>query len=148
MWYRVKTGMFAWLIFRITGLALVFYLIMHIHVVSSLANPAAFDKTMNFLGSPLFRILELGLLAAVLIHAMNGVRILIVDFGKGALYQAKLFWILFAVGIVLFIAGSYPMISHALHAKDTAGINLQQSEEGAGCIVSNQSNSEEANDER
>ena len=116
MWYRVKTGMFAWIIFRITGLALVVYLFMHIHVIGNLYNPAKFDQTMSFLGSPLFRILELGLLAAIIIHAMNGVRIFIVDFGKGALVQAKLFWILFLVGVILFVAGSYPMIQHALHS--------------------------------
>ncbi len=116
MWYRIKTGMLAWIIFRLTGLALVVYLFMHIHVISNLSDPSKFDQTMEFLGSPLFRFLEIGLLAAIIVHALNGIRILIVDFGKGALVQAKLFWILFVIGLVLLLAGSYPMISHIWHS--------------------------------
>ncbi len=118
MYYKLKTGMFAWIIFRVTGLALAFYLIMHIHVISSLQDPDKFNSIMNFLGSWQLRLVEIILFASIIIHALNGIRILIVDFGNGALYQAKLFWILLATGILLFILGSYPMISHALHSRE------------------------------
>jgi len=117
MIYRVKTGMFAWLMFRITGLTLIVYLGLHLTVVSSLQNPATFDKTMGWLGSWQFRLLEIGLFVAVLYHALNGIRILLVDFGRGALAQAKIFWILAVIGFVLLVAGGYPMLSHALHWK-------------------------------
>ncbi|MCF7810964.1 succinate dehydrogenase, cytochrome b556 subunit [bacterium] len=118
MRYKVKTGMFAWLIFRISGLLLVLYLIIHINVIGNLSDPAQFDTTMTTLGSWQFRILEIGLLAVIIVHAMNGIRIFIVDFANGSLYQKKLFWTLFAVGAILFLAGTYPMLSHTLHAKD------------------------------
>lgn len=122
MRYRIKTGMLAWLLFRITGLALVLYLVMHIHVISSLHDPDKFDKTMAFLGSWQFRILEIGLLAAILVHSMNGVRIFLIDFWNGSLYQAKLFWILLAIGFILLVAGGYPIFSHAIHARKTAKV--------------------------
>lgn len=123
--------MFAWLLFRITGLALVLYLVMHIHVIGSLHDPETFDKTMAFLGSWQFRILEIGLLAAILVHAMNGIRVFIVDFCKGSLYHARLFWILFVVGLFLLGAGAYPMFTHALHARktaDTTQLNIKVSD--------------------
>ena len=118
MWYRVKTGMFAWILFRVTGIALVVYLAMHLTVISNLHNPGKFNETMAFLGSWQFRLLEIGLLAVIIYHALNGVRILFVDFGKGSLYQAKLFWILAVIGLVLFIVGAYPIFNHAMYWKD------------------------------
>lgn len=118
MWYRPKTGMIAWILFRASGIALVVYLAMHITVISNLHDPAKFDQAMNFLGSWQFRLLEIGLLGVVIYHALNGVRILIVDFYNGALYQAKLFWTLAAIGLVLFAAGAYPIFTHAMYWKD------------------------------
>jgi len=127
MFYKVKTGMFAWIIFRLTGLALAFYLIMHIHVIANLHDPEKFNTIMNFLGSFQFRIIEIGLLTAIIIHSLNGIRILIIDFGNGALYQAKLFWILFATGFILLVVGSYPLISHALYAKKSQQMQCMES---------------------
>lgn len=121
MIYRFKTGMLAWALFRLTGLALVIYLAMHIIVISNLHDPDKFNKTMEFLGSWQFRVLEIGLFLVVLYHALNGVRIFIIDFFNGSLYQAKLFWSLMGIGIVLFVLGAYPMISHALYWKDHKG---------------------------
>ena len=118
MYYKPKTGMIAWILFRASGLALVVYIAMHIMVISSLHDPDAFDKTMAFLGSWQFRFLEIGLFAVVIYHALNGVRILIIDFANGSLYQAKLFWALAVVGLILFAAGVYPIVSHALYWKD------------------------------
>ncbi len=115
MRYRWKTGMLAWILFRLTGLALVVYLIMHINVISNLHDPARFNEVMDFLGSWQFRMLEIGLFGVVLYHAMNGIRIFIIDFFDGALYQAKLFWSLMGVAVLLFIAGAYPIFSHALY---------------------------------
>ncbi len=121
MQYRWKTGMFAWILFRLSGLALVVYLVMHINVISNLHDPTKFNQTMAFLGSWQFRMLEIGLFGVVLYHSLNGIRIFIVDFFNGALYQAKLFWSLVAVGVVLFIAGSYPILTHALHWLNNPG---------------------------
>jgi succinate dehydrogenase/fumarate reductase cytochrome b subunit len=45
------------------------------------------------------------LLAFLIYHTLNGVRELIVDFGQGALYHKKLFWVMMAIGLALFIAG-------------------------------------------
>jgi len=146
MRYRWKTGMLAWVLFRITGLALVAYIAMHIIVISSLHNQATFDKTMDYLGSWQFRLLEIGLFAVVLYHSLNGVRIFIVDFFNGSRYQARIFWILAAVGVILFAAGAIPMFSHALYWKDnpehhTAAISTRSCSCGEAALTTSNSSS-------
>jgi succinate dehydrogenase / fumarate reductase cytochrome b subunit len=67
---------------------------------------------MTFLGSPLFKLLEVGLWGVILFHAFNGVRIVIVDFFKGALFHKKLFFLLIAIAAILWIIGTYLLLSH------------------------------------
>jgi len=112
MHYKVKTGMFAWILHRATGIGLAIYLPMHIYVTSSLQDPAKFDKTMAFLNQPLFKLVEIALLGAVIFHSLNGIRILIIDWFGGTRQQAKWFYALMAVGVVLFIAGGYAFFQH------------------------------------
>lgn len=114
MRYKVKTGMLAWIFHRISGIALAFYLPLHIYATSSLQDPEQFDKVMAFLNLPIFKLAEIALLGAVIYHSLNGIRILIIDWFGGTRAHAKWFWGLMALGAVLFIAGSYGFISHAL----------------------------------
>ncbi len=113
MHYKWKTGMFAFAFHRITGLALALYLILHITVVSNLYDPEKFDGVMKFLNQPLFKLLEIGLLAAVIYHSLNGVRIFLIDFLGQTRSHAKIFWVLAAVGLILFVLGAYPLFHHA-----------------------------------
>ena len=77
---------------RLAGLALIFYLSLHIWVINSLTyGEKTFNDVMIFLSSPLFKLLEVGLWGVILFHAFNGVRIVIVDFFKGSLAQKKWF---------------------------------------------------------
>ncbi len=113
MRYKWKTGMWAFVLHRVTGLALSVYLIMHLYVVSSLHSADNFDKTMAFLGQPIFRILEIGLLAAVIYHALNGARVFLIDFTNATKKHAVIWWTLAAIGLVIFVFGAYPMLHHA-----------------------------------
>ncbi len=108
MIYRWQTGAIAWVLHRLTGLFLTFYLTLHVWVIHNLTKgPEGFNEVMGFLGSPIFKLGEIGILFAILYHAFNGIRILIIDFGKGARYQKQLFWGLMAVASVIFlVAGS------------------------------------------
>ncbi len=111
--YRKFTGSWAWILHRLSGLALIFYLTLHIWVINTLSQgPEQFNKVMTFLGSPLFKILEIGLWGVILFHAFNGIRVVIVDFMKGSLYHKKLFYFLIAIAFILWIAGSYVIVSH------------------------------------
>lgn len=88
---KLRTGMWAWILHRITGLAIVFYLLMHIGVIST-ALWGGFDHTMAILRHPVFATGELLLVCAVLYHGLNGLRIILFDLGMGIKHQKALFW--------------------------------------------------------
>jgi len=80
------TGMWAWILHRITGLGLVFYILLHTILmgVSLLSGKEGFDATLSVLmGNPVFELLDIMLLGAVLYHGFNGIRILLFDVGIG-----------------------------------------------------------------
>lgn len=111
--YYKFIGSWAWIIHRLSGLALIFYLSLHIWVINSLTmGKEKFESVMTFLSSPLFKLLEVGLWAVILFHAFNGVRIVLVDFSKGSLVHKRLFAVLIAIAFVLWVMGSYMLISH------------------------------------
>ena len=105
------SGMVAWIIQRATGLLLLFYLLLHVHTVSKLSQgPAAFDEAIATFHNPLFKLLEIGLLGTVVLHALNGIRITLVDLGVGVRHQRQLFWaVTIGIGVLIFLAGAIPM---------------------------------------
>jgi len=106
-------GTWAWILHRLSGLALVFYITMHIWIINTLTQgPEKFNAVMVFLNSPFFKYLEVALWGVILFHAFNGVRILLIDFFKGSFRQKKIFIILIAIAFLLWAFGSYIIISH------------------------------------
>ncbi|MDX1438603.1 MAG: succinate dehydrogenase, cytochrome b556 subunit [Rubricoccaceae bacterium] len=113
--YRVRTGMFAWMLHRLTGLALVAYLILHVWGLKSMTDPAAYNYLITKYHGPLFKFGEFLLLGAVIYHALNGLRIVLIDFVGWSPNQKRLFWTLGAVALVLFVVGGYPSIAALVH---------------------------------
>jgi len=60
-WY---TGQVAWVLHRVSGLAIVVYLILHIYSISKLSDPATFNAEMDLYSQPIFKLGEVALLAA------------------------------------------------------------------------------------
>ncbi len=116
--YRWHLGSIAWILHRITGLLLVFYLLLHIWVIHHITSgPEGFNKVMSVVQKPIFLLLEIGLLGTVLYHAFNGVRIMIVEFADNAAGAHKaIFGAVMAIAIFLFLVGGVPMFMHFLHA--------------------------------
>lgn len=100
-------GVWAWFFQRVSGVALVFYIGLHIFVIhfATAGGRIRFDEIMARLESPFFISLDLGLLAVVLYHGLNGLRIVLLDLGVGVKNQAALFWSLGVAGIILFGLG-------------------------------------------
>jgi succinate dehydrogenase / fumarate reductase cytochrome b subunit len=109
-------GKTAFYLQRVTGVLLLGYLLLHIHTVHMISGgPAAFDSAIEMFENPLFRLLEIGLLGIVILHALNGIRIVAIDFGVATRRQKKLFWILAgAFGTAIFIAGALPMFMNSV----------------------------------
>jgi len=112
-YYYKFIGSWAWILHRLAGLALIFYLSIHLWVINALTlGPDKYNDVMTFLASPLFKILEAGLWGVILFHAFNGIRIVMVDFFKGSLFHKKLFVVLIAIAFALWAVGTYLLLSH------------------------------------
>jgi len=109
--YRWRTGMWAYVLQRVSGIALGLYICMHVYVTHLLVRgPGAFDRAMAVLANPFFKLGEVALLAAVLFHGLNGVRLLVVDTGWGVKRHKPLFWGMAAAFVVLLVAGGIPLL--------------------------------------
>ncbi|HEY0738601.1 MAG TPA: succinate dehydrogenase, cytochrome b556 subunit [Herpetosiphonaceae bacterium] len=106
--YRGGVGMLAWLLHRLSGLALSAYLLLHIYDLRAAQRGAqAFDEALAVFQTPFWKVMDLLLLAAVLYHGLNGLRLLAFDAGWGIRNQRQLFWIALVVTIgVLFFSAA------------------------------------------
>ncbi|MBI4200509.1 MAG: succinate dehydrogenase, cytochrome b556 subunit [Chloroflexi bacterium] len=105
---RSGAGWWAWLFQRLTGVALVGYLFLHIGVISTaLAGEGTFDAVLRVLQRPVFVVLDLALLATVLYHTLNGIRVVLLDLGLGIRQQGGLFWGSVALTVVATAAATY-----------------------------------------
>ena len=103
-----RAGWWAWFLQRLTGVALVGYLFLHILVISTVqAGQDAFDSVLIVLQKPFFVVLDLFLIAAVVYHALNGVRVLLFDLGIGLKRQAGLFWVCMVLTTILTLMVGY-----------------------------------------
>ena len=103
--YRGKVGMWSWVLHRTTGVAMFFFLLVHVLDTALVrVSPTAYNVVIATYKTPIIGLLELGLVAAVLYHGLNGLRITMIDFwSKGAKYQNQMFWVVMAVTGVLFV---------------------------------------------
>ncbi|MCX6357092.1 MAG: succinate dehydrogenase, cytochrome b556 subunit [Candidatus Aureabacteria bacterium] len=109
--YRWGEGLWSHLFHRISGVALIVYLSMHIWVIHHLQHgQTAYDELMNFLGNPLFRMGEVMLLAAILFHGLNGLRLVVMDAGLGIRKQRATFWVVFVVCAILVLVGGLVLL--------------------------------------
>ena len=114
--YKKNAGSWAWIFHRITGLALIGYLFLHIYSLSPLSQGReAFNSFISHYTTPFFMVLEWLLFAVVLFHAFNGIRIVLVDWAEGARYHKALYNYSIVIGVILFFAMGYVMFSHEIH---------------------------------
>lgn len=114
--YRGDLGMWSWVAHRITGVLTFFYLFVHVLDTALVrVSPNAYDTVIDTYKSPIMVLFELGLLAAVLFHAFNGIRVMLVDFwSKGARYQRPMMWTVIALWLVLMIPASVSLLGKAI----------------------------------
>jgi succinate dehydrogenase / fumarate reductase, cytochrome b subunit len=92
------TGMWAWVLFRISGLVLLAYLFVHIWVIShGRASAESLNHLFDLFDKPFLVFLDLMLVSAVLYHALNGVRIVLMDLGVGIKQHKVVFWVCMVV---------------------------------------------------
>ena len=112
--YRGKVGMWSWVLHRITGVAIFFFLLVHVLDTSLVRlSPEAYDVVIATYKTPIIGLAELGLVAAILFHGLNGIRVILIDFWrKGAKYQNVMFWIVIAIALAIFAVFTPRHLSH------------------------------------
>lgn len=109
------TGFVGFVLRRFTGVVLVLYLFLHIWVIGA-ANQGveAFNRRLAAFTSPLTTIMEIALLAAVVYHGFDGIRLLIINWFKVTDRRKSLFYAAFATAALLTVVGGVPMLLFAL----------------------------------
>lgn len=104
------TGFISFFLRRLTGVALVLYLFLHIWVIGSAnGGPEVFNVRLNAVQTPIFKLFEIALLAGVIYHALDGIRLLIVHYFDVTEYRKSMFYALFVVAVILTLAGGIPI---------------------------------------
>ncbi|MGA2784476.1 MAG: hypothetical protein ABSF09_07245 [Candidatus Bathyarchaeia archaeon] len=108
---NIRLGMYAWIIQRLSGLYLVFFVLTHITAIAQ-ANlgivkgfaAQVLDPLRNpfWVGGPSVLIFDLAALAIISFHGMNGIRIVFLDLGFGVRRHRLAFWL----SMLVAIAGS------------------------------------------
>ena len=116
--YRGREGMWSWVAHRITGVAVFFFLLVHVLDTALVrVSPNAYDLVIASYKTPIVNLLEVGLVGAVLFHALNGIRIILVDFwSKGPRVQKQMTWAIVAIWLVLMVPGAFFMLQHTVES--------------------------------
>jgi succinate dehydrogenase / fumarate reductase cytochrome b subunit len=102
--YRGSEGMIAWAFHRISGLAIWVFIVLHVFDIwLSGANRKLYDELLAVYASPIGRVGELLLGAALLYHALNGLRIVIMDFWPAMTRWHRQMW--YAAWVAFAIVG-------------------------------------------
>lgn len=103
--YRGDPGMWSWVLHRITGATIFFFLFVHVLDTALVrVSPQAYNEIIETYKTPLIGLMEIGLVAAVLYHALNGVRVILIDFWQhGPKYQRLMLWVVAGIWLTVFI---------------------------------------------
>jgi len=116
--YRGREGMWSWVAHRITGVLTFFFLFAHVLDTALVrVSPESYDTVIDTYKNPIVNLMEIALVGAVLYHALNGLRIIAVDFwSKGPKLQRVMLWLIVAVWLIVTIPAAFFMLKHSYDA--------------------------------
>lgn len=105
--YRGDPGMWSWALHRITGVTIFFFLFVHVLDTALVrVSPQTYNEAIELYKTPIVALMEMALVVAVLFHALNGVRVILVDFwSQGPRFQRQMLWVVLAIWILVSAAG-------------------------------------------
>ena len=97
-----QAGSWAFILNRVSALGLTLYLLLHLAVLKKLVQgPETYDGFVESAQAPLIKVGEVILIAAVVFHGLNGLRLITHSLGICIPYQKQLFSIVVTVTILL-----------------------------------------------
>lgn len=120
--YRGHEGMWSWVLHRITGIAIFFFLLVHVLDTALIrVAPDAYDAVIGTYKNPVMGVGEIVLVAAIVYHAFNGLRIILVDFWRpAAKYERQMWWGVWGLWLIVML-GFVPRQLMVIVAEITGG---------------------------
>lgn len=112
-WFRVRkrgVGHWAFVLHRLAGLVLVFYLLLHLFVLRSLTQgPEAYQRILTLFHQPWITALEALLIGTVVYHGLNGLRLVLMTFDVGLKLHKTLFWVILLLSVAVTLLAAWFM---------------------------------------
>jgi succinate dehydrogenase / fumarate reductase cytochrome b subunit len=117
--YRGRAGQWAWIFHRLTGLGVLLFVFLHIVDTSLIGwGPRAYNHAIALYRMTGFRIGEILLVGAVLYHALNGIRIIVMDFWpQTTVIQKQLLYGVLVMFVALYVPAIYFMVHWMITGK-------------------------------
>lgn len=103
--YNGDVGQYAWVLHRVTGIGILFFLLIHIIDIMLIGlGRDVYDHTVEFYAHWFIIPMEVMLVGAVIYHTLNGIRVMAINFSsEGAIREKKAFWWVMAATILLTV---------------------------------------------
>jgi succinate dehydrogenase / fumarate reductase, cytochrome b subunit len=97
--------MWSWVLHRISGATIFFFLFVHVLDATMLrVSPQTYNAVVGDYKTPIVGLMEYALIGAVLYHGLNGIRVILIDFwSEGTRYQRLMFWIVGVIFLLLMV---------------------------------------------
>jgi succinate dehydrogenase / fumarate reductase cytochrome b subunit len=114
--YRGDPGMWSWVLHRITGATIFFFLFVHVLDTALVrVGPQAYNEVIATYKTPIVGLMELGLVVAVLYHALNGARIILIDFwAEGPRHQRQMLWAVAVIWLLVIVPVAVVLGKHMM----------------------------------
>jgi fumarate reductase subunit D len=108
---RSHASYWAFLVHRLSGLALAVFLPVHLWALArALQGEAALDGFLRAVDRPLFKLAEWGLVLLLALHAAGGVRLLLIEFGTWSGLRKDLVAVCAGFGVVASLAFALALV--------------------------------------
>ncbi len=108
--------MWSWVLHRISGATIFFFLFVHVLDTALVrVGPQQYNEVIATYKTPIVGLMEFGLVAAVLFHALNGIRVILIDFWwQGTRHQRLMLWVIGVVFLLLVVPAAVVIGIHML----------------------------------
>ena len=115
MHHEHTRGYKAFWVHRISGLLILGYLYLHLVLLSAVLLPSGakdFNAVARVVEQPAFIAADLVLFAIILVHALNGIRLIVADFGLLIQENRFAIWLSMAMGVIVLFIAIFTLLPH------------------------------------
>jgi succinate dehydrogenase / fumarate reductase cytochrome b subunit len=114
--YAGDPGQYAWVFHRASGIGVLFFLLVHIIDIALIGlGRDVYDESVKAYANPFLIPMEILLVGAVIYHALNGLRIIAIDFWPEGTRRERQFFLIALIGSALLtLPSAIIILNHEL----------------------------------